>query len=302
MFKKTALFLSDGFLKSILVLLRHLVWAQTNKWNMYYSHSKSYLIFSCARLDWDDKGYPLCLNNFFSFNSHNLIITSTNACWTWLFPVGQLCFAFRTIWNGQDEIFKATLFISSHSSISLFKANILWGKDNFFRDQKISCYLCSLFHLKAWLLRKGLHWKRRRAEQVIRIWGGSKTCLHLRPNQIYLYALYVYNHILYKCVLNNGHLFPFWMVRTWLASKPAAAVTIANRKQIWYLLKSWHIQTLMPIRLHCYNCNYFTHNDIAWMRVIKSMKYVRSIIFGKSHSLCKHKSYNAMYKDFVYKL
>ena len=41
-----------------------------------------------------------------------------------------------------------------------------------------------------------------------------------------------YKIIYHICVLNNRHLFPFWMVRTWLASKPAAAVTIANRKQI----------------------------------------------------------------------
>ena len=83
-----------------------------------------------------------------------------------------------------------------------------------------------------------------------------------------------YKIIYHICVLNNRHLFPFWMVRTWLASKPAAAVTIANRKQIWYLSKNWHNQTLKAIVLQSYNCNFvhsenFSQNEIVWMRVIK---------------------------------
>ena len=100
-------------------------------------------------------------------------------------------------------------------------------------------------------------------------------------------------------MLNNGHLFPFWMVRTWLASKPAAAVTIANRKQIWYLSKNWHIQT-------CIDANTFTLLQLQlfhsqWNSVNarhKSMKYVKSNHFWTSHSQCQHKSYNAMYKDY----
>ena len=150
------------------------------------SSSRSEVTWFSIALGWPGmtKGIPSAWIRIISLNSHNLIITSTAAGWTWLFPAEQICFAFRTIWSGQDVIFMMLLLISSQSSFSLFKANILWGKDNFFRDQKISCYLCSLFHLKAWLLRKGLHWKRKRPEQVIRIWGGSKTCLHFKLNII----------------------------------------------------------------------------------------------------------------------
>ena len=87
------------------------------------------------------KGVPSAWIKIISLNSHNLIITSTAAGWTWLFPAEQICFAFRTIWSGQDVIFMMLLLISSQSSCNLFKANLLWGKNNFFRDQKISLSL-----------------------------------------------------------------------------------------------------------------------------------------------------------------
>ena len=113
---------------------------------MYYSNSKSDLIFSCARLDWDDKGDPFGLNNFFSFNSHNLIITSTAAGWTWLFPAEHISFAFRTIWSGQDGIFMAMLLISSQTSFSLFKANILSGKNKTKKSHFIFVYCSTSKH------------------------------------------------------------------------------------------------------------------------------------------------------------
>ena len=109
-----------------------------------------------------------------------------------------------------------------------------------------------------------------------------------------------YKIIYHICVLNNRHLFPFWMVRTWLASKPAAAVTIANRKQIWYLSKNWHNQTLKAIVLQSYNCNFvhsenFSQNEIVWMRVIKKCNiYVKF----NSQSVSKKKSRDAMYEDY----
>ena len=112
---------------------------------MYYSNSKSDLIFSCASLDWDDKGDPFGLNNFFSFNSHNLIITSTAAGWTWLFPAEQICFAFRTIWSSQDVIF-TMLLISSQTSFSLFKANILSGKNKTKKSHFIFVYCSTSKH------------------------------------------------------------------------------------------------------------------------------------------------------------
>ena len=221
------------------------------------------------------EGIPSAWMKINSLNSHNFIITSTAAGWTWLFPTEQICFAFRTIWSGQDEIFMILLLISSHSSFILFKANILWGKDNFFQDQKISSYLCLLFHLKAWLLRKGLHWKRKRAEQVIRIWGGSKTCLHFQLNQIWLYAIcIIYNrsYIKYVCwTMGTFFRFGWWELGSQANMQLLWPWPTGNRFDIWQEMTKSDIEG-----------NSFTELQLCsqWKFHSKCVKCVKCVIWN----------------------
>ena len=89
---------------------------------------------------------------------------------TWLFVEKHLIFRWRNVWM-QDSIIGALLASWSRSFI-LFQANCLQGC-------KCNLFLLVLRrrHLKAWFLRKGRHWKRRRPAQKIWICIGGTSLL-----------------------------------------------------------------------------------------------------------------------------
>ena len=123
--------------------------------------------------------------------------------WTWLLAGKSFLFR-REIQEKTGALLK-----SSIQRLILFAANFLRQELRFF------CFYPNFSNLKAWLLRNGLHWKKRRPRQVIRIWG--EKLVRILPG----FTARSWNNIL---------ILDFWWSKNLLASNTARQAAIAKIK------------------------------------------------------------------------
>ena len=81
----------------------------------------------------------------------------------WLLMAGLDCWLGKVSFSEGKSKKRLELCLNPLSSVWSFLRQISWAR-NF-------CFYPNFSNLKAWLLRNGLHWKKRRPRQVIRIWG-----------------------------------------------------------------------------------------------------------------------------------